>query len=372
MHVDHVVVGGGVVGSAAAWRLAARGRDVLLLERFGPGHAHGASHGSARIYRNTYAADDYLDLAQEALGLWRGLEAETGASLLTVTGAVSHGAGRGDLEDITAAFDRRGIPYAWLTAQEADERWPGMRFEGRVLHEPVTAGRLDADASVAALQAAAVARGAVVRHDTEVLAVRERSNGVVVETSHGTVHAGSVVVAAGAWTSRLLSPQILLPALVVTQEQPAHFALRPGVGADWPAFTHQPAEPHPWPSGTYGLVAPEGVKVGFHAVGPVTDPDRRTYQPEPGQLAALRRYVEQWLPGADADRLEPVSCTYTCTPTHDFVLDRVGRVVVAAGFSGHGFKFAPAVGRLLADLATDDDVRTSRRFALRRRAGVPA
>ncbi|WP_029292209.1 N-methyl-L-tryptophan oxidase [Cellulomonas sp. HZM] len=364
--VDHVVVGGGVMGSAAAWRLAARGRDVLLLERFAPGHANGASHGSSRIYRTTYASDDYLDLAQEALRLWRRLEDETSSDLLTITGAVSHGAGRTDLSAIAAAFEARYVPHEWLGADEAHERWPGLRFEGDVLHEIATAGRLDADRSVDAFQRAAVAHGAVVRHSSPVHVVRDRGDHVLVDTDSGVVRARTVVVAAGAWTSRVLDPSITLPPLVVTQEQPVHAALRDGFAASWPAFTHQPASPHPWPSGTYGLLAPEGVKVGFHAVGPVTDPDRRTFRPEPEQLARLRDYVEQWLPGADPDRLEPISCTYTSTPDHDFVLDRTGRVVVAAGFSGHGFKFAPAVGRLLADLATDEATRTSPRFALHR------
>ncbi|MDM7853866.1 N-methyl-L-tryptophan oxidase [Cellulomonas alba] len=366
--VDHVVVGGGAMGSAAAWRLAARGRSVLLLERFGPGHVNGASHGSSRIYRNSYATDDYLDLAAEALRLWRRLEDETSEHLLTITGAVSHGRGRADLDAIAAAFARRGLPFEWLDAADAEARWPGLRFEGRVLVETETAGRLHADRAVAALQAAAVARGAQVVHESPVRAIEAHADHVVVATDGGSVRARSVVVAAGAWSAQVLDGLVELPPLVVTQEQPAHFALRPGVDASrWPAFTHLPAAPHRWPSGTYGLAAPgEGVKVGFHAVGPVTDPDRRTFRPEPGQLDALRAYVDRWLPGADPDVLEPVSCTYTCTPDHDFVIDRVGSVVVAAGFSGHGFKFVPAVGRLLADLATDPDAPTLPRFALRR------
>jgi len=373
MAVDHVVVGGGVMGAAAAWQLARRGREVVLLERFGPGHARGASHGSSRIYRTTYASDDYLDLAQEALGLWRELEAESGTDVLRLTGGVSHGLGRSDVGDIAAAFTARGVPFSWLDPQEADERWPGLRFEGPVLFERSTAGRVRADRAVAAFQAGASLHGADVRHHAAVRAVQQRGDRVVVDTDDGPIEAGSVVLAAGAWTSRLLGEQA--PPLVVTQEQPAHFAFRPTAAEadDWPVFTHQPREPHPWPSGTYGLAVPgEGVKVGFHGVGPVTDPDRRTFEPEPGQLATLREYVRTWIPGADPDHLVPISCTYTTTPDHDFVLDRRGRLVVAAGFSGHGFKFAPAVGRLLADLATDDDARAAARFALTRPLLAPA
>jgi sarcosine oxidase len=96
----------------------------------------------------------------------------------------------------------------------------------------------------------------------------------------------------------------------------------------------------------------EGIKAGWHGVGPVVDPDRRSFLPEPVQLAALQEYARTWLPGVDADSFEAVSCTYTTTPDEDFVLDRIGPVVIGAGFSGHGFKFTPVIGRILADLAT--------------------
>lgn len=129
--VDHLVVGGGVMGSAAAWQLARRGRDVVLLERFAPGHAHGASHGTSRIYRTTYAEPEYLDLAQEALALWREVEDETGTELLAVTGGVSHGRRDGAAERradaIGAAFAARGIEHEWLDPAAAAERWPGLR-----------------------------------------------------------------------------------------------------------------------------------------------------------------------------------------------------------------------------------------------------
>lgn len=357
--VDHVVVGGGVMGAATAWQLARRGRQVVLLERFGRGHVRGASHGASRIFRTTYARPEYLDLAQEAFGLWRALEDEAPrvGDLLQITGGVSHGSPA--TREVAQAFAARGVPHEWLTPAEAEERWPGLRFEGEVLQETSSAGRLHADRAVEAFLQAAVTAGARVRHSTPVRALEQRADGVRVVTDTGTWRAGRVVVAAGAWTSGVVPGGDLGTAarrLVVTQEQPAHFALRPGAPdvGDWPSFTHDPLGPHPWPSGVYGLGTPgEGIKVGFHGVGPRTDPDHRTFTPEPAQLRLLRDYVARWVPGADPDHLVPISCTYTTTPDHDFVLDRRGRVVVAAGFSGHGFKFAPAIGRVLADLALE-------------------
>jgi len=353
--VDHLVIGGGVMGSAAAWQLARRGRSVVLLERFEPGHVNGASHGASRIYRQTYDRAEYLDLTVEALGLWRELEHATGDRLLTITGGVSHGE---PAPSVVAAFERRGVPHALLSPAQAHERWPGLRFEGTVLHETHTAGRLHADRAVGALQSDARALGADVRHGVAVLRLTADADAVLVETDAGPIRARRVVLAVGAWTGALLGRPV---PLVVTQEQPAHFDL--AFPADWPSFTHRPLGAHPYPSGTYGLLTPgEGVKVGFHGVGPVTDPDHRTFAAEPGQLALLQRYAREWLPGVDADRPLPISCTYTTTPDQDFILDRRGPLVVAAGFSGHGFKFGPAIGRVLADLADeplDDPVRAS-------------
>ncbi|WNV88316.1 FAD-dependent oxidoreductase [Umezawaea sp. Da 62-37] len=362
VEVDVVVVGGGAMGSAAAWQLARRGVDVLLLERFERGHTRGASHGASRIFRVSYAEPVYIGLAHEALAWWRELESDSGRDLLALTGGVAHGR-TSRLDGLFEALRAAGNPGRWLDPAEAVERWPGLRFDGKVFFHPV-AGRLHADDSVSALQAAAAGLGATVRHDTPVSEIVVRGdNRVEVRTATGTYRARRVVVAAGAWAAKLLDGLVPLPALRVTQEQPAHFRA-PGGEAGWPSFTHDLEERDLYPSGVYGLATPgEGIKVGFHGTGPVVDPDRRDFRPEPAQLLALRRYAREWLPGVDPDDFTPISCTYTTTESSDFVLDRVGPVVVAAGFSGHGFKFTPAIGRVLADLVLTGD-RPDARFAL--------
>ncbi|AEA27067.1 Sarcosine oxidase [Pseudonocardia dioxanivorans CB1190] len=358
--VDVVVVGAGVVGAATAWQLASRGVEVLLVDRFGPGHNRGASHGTSRIYRQTYVAAPYLRLAVEAFELWRCLEDVTGAALLQVTGGVDHG-DRSATTALAGSLAAHGIAHHWLDPQQARERWPGMRFSGPVLVQPDRSGRLHADQAVAALTAAAVGSGARLRHHTTVerLSVRGTDR-VDVETSQGRIRARRAVVAAGAWSTGLLDGLVDLPPLRVTQEQPAHFPVRGDdpcgpvgrTGPAWPTFVHHTGPADGWPSGVYGLAAPaHGVKVGFHGVGPVCDPDRRTFTAEPGLLHRLQDYVARHLPGLDADHPEPVSCTYTSTPDSGFFLRAHGPLVVAAGFSGHGFKFAPALGRVLADLA---------------------
>lgn len=361
--VDVVVVGGGAMGSAAAWQLAARGVDVVLVERFAAGHTRGASHGASRIFRLAYPDAVYIGLAVRAEALWRELEDLAHTELLTVTGGVSHGR-TADLDRVAAAVEAAGLAAQWLPHREAVERWPGLRFDGKILYHPHT-GRLHADRAVSALQNAAARLGATIRHETPVTSIEiHGQQAVSVHTAAGRYRARVVVVAAGAWTHTLLNDLVPLPPLRVTQEQPAHFA---SVRDDmvWPAFAHHfdPAGTG-YPSATYGLATPgEGVKVGFHGTGPEVHPDRRDFQPEPAGLRALREYVHEWLPGLDPADCTPISCTYTTTPTSDFVLDRHGPIVVAAGFSGHGFKFTPVIGRILAGLATSGH-RPDARFAL--------
>ncbi len=349
---ETVVVGGGAMGSATAWHLARRGRQVTLLERFGARHTMGASHGRSRNFNVTYVEPTYQQMLREAAVLWRELEDESGDSLLDLVGLTNHGAGvAADLADVLGAL---GVRASMLTPEQAQERWAGIRFDTRVLFTP-DGGRIDAEEAVATLQSEAARRGAQVLLDTSVVSIRVRADDRVEVTTREEVYvADTVVVTAGAWTEKLLGPVLALPRLVVTQEQPAHFAVR-DEGAVWPSWNHVPELGSPrydyWYSQTYGTLTPgEGVKAGWHAVGPVIDPDARTFEPEPVQLAALQRYAREWLPGVDADAMTAISCTYTSTSDTDFLLDRVGPVVVGAGFSGHGFKFVPTVGRILADL----------------------
>lgn len=163
------------------------------------------------------------------------------------------------------------------------------------------------------------------------------------------IRADAVVVAVGGWAPRTLAPVTgLLPPLRVTQEQPLHFPAPDAV--DWPAFIHLGGGALDDPGGVYGLGSADGVKAGFHGVGPVVDADHRDRSTDPAALRRLQQYAERWLPGADHTRPTAVTCLCTTTPDHDFVVDRGGPFTVLAGSSGHGFKFAPVIGELAADL----------------------
>ncbi|MCJ1714021.1 FAD-dependent oxidoreductase [Curtobacterium sp. VKM Ac-2922] len=354
-HHDHVVIGGGVVGAAAARSLAARGARVLLVERFGRGHDRGSSHGGSRIFRLGYADPEYVALCQLALDAWRALESASGRTLLDLTGAVDHGRPE-QVDAIAAALTGAGIDHERLTPEQATARWPGLAFEGSVLTHP-SAGRIRAADTIEALLDLAASDGAHLRFDTRVTSVEDHGDTVtlVLDGPDGTtsITATSVVAAVGSWAPAVVGELFAgrgagLPALRVTQEQPAHFPSHLPESA-WPSFVHWQTDG----PDVYGLLTPgEGVKVGFHGTGAVVDPDTRDFAPEPDQVRRLQEYVARFVPGVDAAAPELISCLYDNSPAEDFVLDRRGPVTVATGFSGHGFKFAPLLGEMLADLAT--------------------
>lgn len=346
-----VVIGAGVVGAATAYALTARGERVLLVEQHARGHHLGSSHGATRIFRQGYADPEYVALTTRALALWEALEAAAGEELIVRTGAVDHG--RPEVVDaIAAALADADIPHESLTPDQAAARWPGIAFEGHVLTH-ASAGRIRSERTIEVFLTLAERTGlADLRFDTRVTGLEDHGDDVTVTLSDGSaVRTASVVAAVGSWAPTLVGGLLAgrgpgLPAIRVTQEQPAHFPSHLPDAA-WPSFVH-------WADGddVYGLLTPgEGVKVGFHGTGPVVDPDHRDFVPVPAEAERLQAYVARYVPGVDATEPTFISCLYDNSPDEDFVIDRVGPLTVATGFSGHGFKFAPLLGEMLADLA---------------------
>jgi sarcosine oxidase len=344
-HADLVVVGGGAMGLAAAWAAAPRAR-VVLVERFDPGHDRGASHGGERIFRHAYADVAYVDLALAAEEGWRALEEATGRPLLHRVGCVEHGAAA-DLDALAAGAGARGVATERLTAAEASRRWPALAFATDVLAQP-GAGWVRAADGLAALAAEAARAGADVRFGQGPVTVEPAGDGVRVATTSGrAVVAPVAIVTAGAWTTDVLAPfDLPLPPLVTTQENVFFLDRRPD--AAFPAFIQWEGRDR------YGTPSADGrVKVGEHHTGTVTTGDTRSGVPDAARVGPIEDYARAWLPGAVPRVVAATTCLYTSTPTLDFVLDRAGPVVVGAGFSGHGFKFVPEVGRRLAALALD-------------------
>lgn len=338
------------MGTATALELARRGRETLVLERFVPGHANGSSGGPTRIFRYAYHRDDYVRLAMLAREAWHELESAAGEQLLRVTGCIDVGEeGLRRAELLEAA----GVPVERLRGAEVTERWAALRLpaDADVAFQP-EGGVVHAAPTVIAQARLAAEAGATVCTETTVSDIAVRGAGVEVRTDGGdTVRAPVAVVAAGAWAGPLLAAAGIRLSLSPNLEQSTYFELHeppvrlPAV-IDWLSHAAQPPYlvPDPWEPGAF--------KVGLHRAGPPTEADSRTFDPDPERVARATEYVQTHVPGAVATGRTD-TCLYTLTPDEDFVLDRVGPVVVASPCSGHGFKFVPLFGRALADLATD-------------------
>ena len=264
--VDVVVIGAGLAGSAAAWALARRGRSVVVLEAFQPGHRHGSSHGSARIFRRAYPDALYVRMTGEAYRLWRQLADEAGEELIRTTGGIDFGPA-GEQEKMSEILRAFGVPVELMPPAAAAERWPDVAFgNDPVMFQP-DAGVIDAERAMAAMRTLAQARGAQIRYGSRVVSVSASDAGAVVRTADGSWHAPVAIVAAGAWLEPLLGPQVPLPPLVVTQQQAFHFAPRDSIGP-LPAFIYRGEV------AMYGLLAgqdgevPGAIKIGQHEFRP--------------------------------------------------------------------------------------------------------
>ena len=347
------VVGAGIVGLATAWALARRGVEVVLLEQFELGHARGSSHGASRIFRLSYPEAEWVALAQNALQLWRELERDSGEELLVFTGLVD--AVR-DVEAHAGALAARGVDHELLRGEDARERF-GLAYDPDepLLYQPA-AGIARADAACRALVAALRRAGADVRERAPVTAVVPTADGVLLTAGGERIAADGVVVTAGGWVRTLLGPLGIDVPVTVTRETVAYFAVDDG----WtpPSVIDDVSSGAPGES-FYGLLAPGvGLKAGAHQAGAVTDPDADG-SPDPVLVDAVTGWVRRRFPRAVGEPLAAETCLYTSTSDHRFVLERHGPVVVGSACSGHGFKFAPAIGERLAALALDDAARAT-------------
>ena len=354
--VDVVVIGGGVMGASTAWWLARRGRSVLLLERFEPRHRRGSSHGTERIFRLTNPDPFWCRHAMDALPLWRELETDSGESLMETTGHVDFDTPQ-HLQVVHDAAAAAGVATQLVSPDELHERWPGLAADRPVLFHAEGA-RTNAQATIDAMLRRTVELGGEVRHNSPALKLRETVGGVSVETEAGEVWAAVAVVTAAGWTPELVAgvvPQ--LPCIRSTTGQVSFFApVDPALR--WPTFVAPEV---------YGMSTPDGhVRVGHFLHSTPVHPDQRSFETDPATRAAIEAWVAEHAPGVDPHSVDELSCLFGETDADrgvDYVIDRVGPIVVGCGFGGTGFKFAPLVGRMLADLA-DGHPGPSRRFSI--------
>jgi sarcosine oxidase len=358
---DVIVVGVGVMGAATLHRLAQRGARALGIERFAPGHDRGSSHGESRIIRLGYFEHpSYVPLVRAALEQWRELEAQYGRKLLHVTGVLEIGAPDSTLVSGTLAASREHrLPHELLDAGKVVLRYPQFQIPDDFVgvFQP-DGGYLDAEAAVDSFVSSARTAGAALHNGEIVGAIEPNAGGVRVDTDHGSYEAGVAIVTAGPWIAKLL-PQ-LAGDLRVTRQALAW--LRPAQPAQYSADQFP----------VFLIETRHGIHYGFPRIGDrvklakhhhadqTVDPENFDRAFTAADEAAIRAPLAEFLPGVDGALAAAKTCLYTMTPDGDFLIDRLPgaeRIVIASPCSGHGFKFAPVIGDILADLAIDGTTR---------------
>lgn len=359
--VDVVVAGLGAMGSATAWQLARRGTRVLGFDRYRPPHAMGSSTGRSRIIREAYwESPHYVPIVRRAYDLWAQLERDTGRVLLRPTGGLVIGPPAGELvSGAVASAEAHAVPFQHLQAREVAARFPAFQVPDHLeaVLEP-RAGVLMPEDAISAMLGEAARAGADLRFDEPVTGWERMGDGLVVHTGQGTYHTGRLVLSAGAWMASQL-PGISLPLQVVRQTM---FWLRP---ADPAAVLPQALPIWLWETGEgpvyYGFPdLGDGPKVARHHDGEPCFPDEVNRVVSPGEAESMTRFLRRYIPVLAGPVTDARVCLYTNAPDEHFIIDRHPSdpaVTIASPCSGHGFKFAPAIGEILADLATGGDPR---------------
>lgn len=356
--VDFVIIGAGGMGSAAAYHLAKAGHAPLLLEQFTIGHTLGSSHGGSRITRYANPDVDEARVIPATYELWRTLEQECGETLLKLTGGLFLGPEQEPfMIDTLQAMDQNGYQYRQLTGADLKAEFPQfIPPEGWVGFYQAESGILAASNCVAAMARQAVAFGATLRENCKVINVIPRDGGATVVLADGEkIQAAHVIITAGPWAPRFLQELVAWPIpLQVTRQQVAYFAVEdPTIySAETCPIYIFAAEPH-----CYGFPIwekPGHIKIALEMLDSTTNPDEPRLVDEKNR-AALSAVIARHFRGVHPEPVQIDTCLYTETHNRDFVIDRHPehpQIVLAAGFSGRGFKFTIGIGRLLADLAT--------------------
>jgi sarcosine oxidase len=356
---DVTVVGAGIMGAAAAAELASRGRSVGLLDQFEPGHNRGSSHGQARIFRLAYDIAEYVRLAKDTLPLWLELQAEAGRELFRPGGAFDVGP-PDRLTEIEWALRSCDVTVHRLDGKAFHDMAPGIVLsEGwDALYQP-EGGTLWAARCLEAFLVRARRLGAHIVANEPVVRIRTDCSAPVVETATRVFTSTAVVLTPGGWSDKLLQPLDITLPIRVTREHVAYFPS--SIAGSFRPFIWHPAEG----AEVYGLsnLADETVKIGYHIAGHEVKAGADT-TPNDEEVARVAGFARDHMLEVGPQPVLAETCLYASTPDDDFVVDRVGPITVGAGFGGHGFKFAPTIGRILADLV--DGRPAGGRFSLSR------
>ena len=357
---DVIVVGAGSVGMAAGYELAKKGVRTLLLDAFDPPHTMGSHHGDTRIIRHAYGEGvQYVPLALRAQELWEKLAGLSGKTLFAPTGVL----GAGPLEspflaEMQVSAKQFSLPLEVMSAEEINRRWHGMNLPDNFYGcYETNAGVLYSERCISAYRELATSLGAVLLTHTRVTAVQVEPDHVTVTTDQGSYRGEKLLLSAGAWNPALLKSLGLQLPLVPTRKTVAWFAADEQLYSSekFPSFVFELED-----SIYYGFPSIDGtgVKIGRHDGGQPIEPDQldRTFGTYPADEGDVRSFLETYMPQAAGPLQQGRVCIYTLTPDEHFVIDHHPEhehVIITAGFSGHGFKFASAIGEAASQLLTD-------------------
>ncbi len=361
-HYDEIVIGLGGMGSAALYQLAQRGKRVLGIEQFSIAHDKGSSHGVTRIIRLAYHEHpSYVPLMRRAYELWRDLEASTEEQVLHITGSIDAGPpGSAYFAGSLQSCEEHDLPHQVLTSAELTGRFPGYRLPSETMAVfQDEGGFLLPERCISLFVEQAKELGASVHTDERTLDWQPTAGGVRVRTDTGEYEAETLVISAGAWASKLL-PGLGASAVPERQALAWFETLKPEffTPETFPVFNLMVDEGNFYGFPEFGI---RGFKLGrFHHLEEIVDPDEIDRNPNERDEALLRDFTEKYFPDAAGDTSSMKVCMFTNSPDEHFIIDCIPeapQVVVAAGFSGHGFKFSSVVGEILADLAADGATR---------------
>ena len=362
MKWDVIVIGVGGMGSAVAYRVARRGRKVLALEQFNIPNDLGSSHGGHRIIRLAYAEDPrYIPMLRRAYRLWKDLGRSVREQLLFITGGVDIGReGSWIIEGSMEACKAHRLKHEVLTAAQLHKRFPAFQLPNDMIavYQP-DGGFVLSERSIVAHVSGALALGAEIHAQERVLSWDVTKGGVRVRTDRATYEARRLVITAGPWAAKVIRElrdhvtperQVLL---WVQPKKPELFTM-----SAFPVFYMQDQSARYYGLPIYGI---PGFKIGrYHHLNEAVDPDDMDRLCHRRDEKVLRAAVRKYFPSADGPTIGMKTCLFSNTADEHFILDfhpDYPQVSIAAGFSGHGFKFCSVVGEIMADLSLDGECR---------------
>ncbi|MCF2649326.1 N-methyl-L-tryptophan oxidase [Niallia circulans] len=356
LNYDVIVVGAGSMGMAAGYYLSLTGKKVLLLDSHNPPHDKGSHHGETRIIRHAYGeGEEYVPLALKAQELWYELERETGKQFFLKTGVLTVGKeSSSSIKNIISSSKRFSLPIEIMSAEDIKDRWPGITVPSGFIgcYEP-TSGVLRCEESIDAYRELAILNGVTILTNNRVTSITANAESVEVSTNSDSFIANSLILSAGAWSNQLLAMLDLELPLNPVRKTFAWFDVDEAIYGEniFPAFAFDT------PNGYYygfPSIQKVGLKVGRHDGGTTINPDEAmtTFGEEVGDQEDLTQFLKNFMPST-GKLLYGKTCTYTLTPDEDFIVDlhpKHPNIAIAAGFSGHGFKFSSVIGKILSEL----------------------